>query len=103
MFNNQFILSKSNDDIDKFDVLQFCMTDVEEAVIPAQISIIESESFINRKLKSIKFEANSELKIIGFEAFFRTRIEDLIIPASVEMIGEGSFLDNPRLKSVRML
>ncbi|KAK8865150.1 hypothetical protein M9Y10_010684 [Tritrichomonas musculus] len=101
LFNNQFILSKSNDDIDKFDVLQFCMTDVEEAVIPAQISIIESKSFFNRKLKSIKFETNSELKIIGFEAFFRTRIEDLIIPASVEMIGEGSFLGNPRLKSVR--
>ena len=105
LFNNQFILSKSNDSIDKFDVLHFCMPNIEEAVIPAQISIIKESSFSsshrNKKLKSIKFEANSELKIIEKQAFDDAEIEDLLIPASVEKIGCESFLSNFKLKSVR--
>ena len=74
---------------------QFCKFDVEEAVIPAQIRIKKTNSFDshlrNKKLKSIKFEANSELKTIEESAFYQAEIEDLLIPEGVEEIGNDFF------------
>ncbi|KAK8876034.1 hypothetical protein M9Y10_006218 [Tritrichomonas musculus] len=102
LYNNQILLGKSKDNIDKFDDLLFIIYDVEEVVIPAQVSIIERRSIgYSNKLKSLKFETNSELKIIAYQAFSNSLIEDLLIPASVEVIGPESFSDTDKLKSVR--
>ncbi|KAK8887509.1 hypothetical protein M9Y10_038557 [Tritrichomonas musculus] len=102
LYNNQFLLGKSKDGIDKFDFLIFGISDLEEVVIPAQISIIKEQSFMSsEELKSIEFETNSELKIIESHAFDGTLIEDLLIPSSVEVIGSHSFNGTKKLKSVR--
>lgn len=100
--NNQYLLGKSDESVDKFDVLHFGMFDIEEAVIPSQVSIIKGYSFYKHKnVKTIKFEANSELKIIDSYAFSLTNIESIEFPSSVEVIGVDSFDGTSNLKSVK--
>lgn len=60
-YKDKFLLGKSNEKDDKFDALYFSQFDIEEAVIPSQISVIKSCSFYNhKKLKSVKFSPNTE-------------------------------------------
>ncbi|KAK8841786.1 hypothetical protein M9Y10_026735 [Tritrichomonas musculus] len=103
MYNNQFLLGKISDSSDKFDVLHFALYNVEEAVIPAQISVVKSFSFSNHNnLKSIKFLPNSELKHIEDYALKNCSIESLSLPASVEHIGSKCFSFTPNLREIEI-
>ena len=101
ILNNRFLLGKSNDDIDNFDVLYFGTCNIINAMIPAQISIIKGYSFYQHtNLKYINFEANSQLKTIDNYAFSLTTIDTIRFPASLEVIGANSFNGTSNLKSI---
>ena len=103
MYNNQFLLGKISDSSDKFDVLHFALYNVEEAVIPAQVSVVKSLSFsYHNNLKSIKFSPNSELKHIEDYALKECSIESLSLPASVEHIGSKCFSFTPNLREIEI-
>lgn len=99
-YNNDFILGKTNQKSDTFDILLFARRNIENAVIPSFITKISPNSFQNcSKLKSVKFSENSELKSIGNYSFSNSSIESIIIPKNVEFIGESAFY-NTKLESI---
>lgn len=102
-YNNEFLLGKSDDKTDKFDVLYYAQFDIKEAMIPAQVSVIKPRSFnCHRFLKSVKFSPNSELKRIEDYAFSESSIESLSLPASVEKIADFAFCVTPNLNRVEV-
>lgn len=102
-YNNQFLLGKSLESIDKFDILHFALSHIEKAIIPPQISVIKTRSFFRHKnLKSVKFSPNTELKQIGHYAFYESSIESLSLPASVEQIDECCFSSTSNLREVEI-
>ncbi|KAK8857555.1 hypothetical protein M9Y10_015960 [Tritrichomonas musculus] len=102
--NNQYLLGKSDDTTNNFDILHFAMFNVEAATIPPQIKVIKEYSFyFHKKLNSIQFSPNSELRIIENNAFSYTKITDLLFPASLEEIKEQSFENASNLKTVKFM
>ncbi|KAK8834498.1 hypothetical protein M9Y10_032643 [Tritrichomonas musculus] len=102
-YNKDFLLGKSSESSDKFDVLHFARPDIEEAVIPPQVTRIKKWSFDRRnKLKTVRFSTNSELKCIEDFAFSFSRIESLSLPASLEQIGGYSFFNAYYLRKVEI-
>jgi hypothetical protein len=87
-----------------------------DVIIPTKITVGSKEYTIksigngafynnnnnNIKLKSVKFEANSELETIGQDAFLRSLIETIEIPKSVKSIGYGAFSES-KLKTITFL
>lgn len=102
-YNKQFLLSKSSDKSDKFDVLHFALYDIEEVLIPSQVKVIKAYSFMyHKKLKSVKFSPNSELKCIENHAFNNSSIQSLSLPASVEQIGYMCFSSTFNLREIKI-
>lgn len=102
-YNNEFLLGKSSDNIEKFDVLHYAQFDIKEAVIPAQVSVIKQRSFnYHKNLKSVKFSPNSELKCIEDYAFADSGITSLSLPASVEVITDNGLANAPNLNEVEV-
>lgn len=82
---NKYLAGKSQEDRDVFDVLLYARYDIEEAVIPPQIEIVNENSFNNHdKLKSVLFPNNSKLKRIEYSAFSSSTLSKLVLPASLE-------------------
>lgn len=70
-----------------FDVLIFACHDIKRAFIPSSIRYISANSFYScTDLVDVEFEKNSELQIIGINAFSKTSIEKIIIPPHVKYI-----------------
>ncbi|KAK8841617.1 hypothetical protein M9Y10_027242 [Tritrichomonas musculus] len=102
-YNKDFLLGKSSESSDKFDVLLFARSDIEEAVIPPQVTRIKKYSFDHHnELKTVRFSTNSELKCIEDSAFSYSRIESLSLPASLEQIGDGCFSHTRNLRKVEI-
>lgn len=54
--NNSYLLTKSNEESDKFDVLIYARSDIEDAIVPSQVKTINRISFAyHKKLKSVTF------------------------------------------------
>lgn len=88
-YDNKYLLSKSDESSDKFGILYYARFDIEEAVIPRQVTIIKPNPFDgHKKLKSVTFPGNSMLKRIEDYPFSGSTLEKLVIPASLEQIGE---------------
>ena len=70
--------------------------------IPNSIEMIDRGAFYYAdKLRSVEFEANSELEYIGYEAFKDCKsLESIFIPASVTYLGDYAFEGNYNLKEV---
>ena len=67
LYNKDFLLGKSSESSDKFDVLHIARPDIEEAVIPPQVTRIKRRSFFNRcNLKTVRFSTqnSSALKML---------------------------------------
>lgn len=89
---DKFLVGKSQSDIDKYDILYYARFDIEEAVIPSQITTVKQWSFsFHENLKSVIFPDNSELKTIENNVFTFSPIEKLVLPATVEDIDGTSF------------
>lgn len=58
---------------------------------PAGVTTIAAETFKSSKLQQIKFAADSELTVIGKEAFANSKLTGISLPASVTMVGEAAF------------
>ncbi|KAK8838865.1 hypothetical protein M9Y10_032907 [Tritrichomonas musculus] len=102
-YKKEFLLGKSIETSDKFDVLNYARFDIEEAVIPPQVAHINKYSFSNhKKLKKIGYSSNSKLNAIDNFAFSISSIEILSIPASVEQIGDWCFSDTHNLRKVEI-
>lgn len=66
---------------------------------PASLRIISRLAFEQSKLENITFPSNSQLRIIGKEAFKFSMIKNLLLPSKLEIIGKEAFFGCP-LKSV---
>ena len=82
--NNEFLVGKSDPNIDTFDILHFARFDIVNAKIPSQIKELFEYSFDgHKKLKSVEFSEDSNLKKIHENAFNYSTIQKLVLPSSV--------------------
>lgn len=90
---NRFLLGKSDQNKDNYDVLIYALKDLKEIKIPSKIKVIASNAFENNRnhINTAEFEENSELQLIDDEAFIRSTIEYISIPKSVTYIGKMAF------------
>ena len=90
--NNQYLLGKPQEKPDEFSILYYAKNDLEEALVPSQVQIVNNWSFtMNTKLKTVIFPENSKLKVIKSDAFGYSSIQRLVLPASLEEISKGCF------------
>lgn len=101
-FNDSFILGKSNQDDEVFDILIFARRDIQTAVIPHFIKKIAAYGFNECKnLKNVIFEPNSELVAIEKHAFSNSSLNEIIIPQHAVYIGQYAFSECMQLKSIK--
>ena len=90
--DDKYLLSKSNINNDKFDVLLFASSDIEE------ISVF---SFLGCKnLTKVEIPTNSNLQIIKSYAFSYSSIYEFFIPSKVSTICETAFHNCQNLTKV---
>ena len=77
--------------------------DIKKIVIEKEITSIGTNNFaFLPNLENITFEENSQLKIIGRQAFSNSGFTNITIPASVTTIEEGAFVDCSGLTSITL-
>lgn len=100
--NDQYLLGKSEIGNQTLNAFYFARRDITTIVIPSNITKIVSYAFdkcIN--LRSVEFCANSELQIIGSNAFRDcVSLKTIKIPSSVKIICSESFYNCFGLKTV---
>lgn len=90
--DNQYIVTKSDEKSDIYDVLLYARRGIILATIPSYIKIIASYAFSNcYRLRNLTFTKNSELTIIKDHAFEYTSIVCMTIPSNVKIIGDFAF------------
>lgn len=101
VFDNSFIVGKSDLNQENFDVLLFARRNIEIATIPSFIRIIAPYAFNRCKLlKTATFSENSKLELIEKFAFNNSAIKSILIPSGVTKIGNSAFSYCPNLKKV---
>ena len=92
LIENKYLIGKSDENNNEFDTLLFACRDIEKISIPSNIKFISSYAFSNcTKLHTIEIPTNSNLQIIGLNAFERTQIEEIYIPPSITKICKYTF------------
>lgn len=101
IFNNKFIIGKSTQSIDEYDVLIFACRDIKQAIIPSTINHISSFSFSKclRLTKVIFSERKNHLSIGSF-AFTSTNIKDIHFPKEINKIERDAFMFYHNLRYV---
>lgn len=91
-FDEKFIIGKSSIEQENFDVLVFCIRNIQTVIIPSFIKIIGPYAFeMCKKLKKVDFEIDSKLEIIEKFAFSCSSIEKFFIPPCLKKIGVSAF------------
>ena len=105
IINKTFLVRKSEPTNKVPDRIVFCRRDVECVEIPSYIKEIGSYAFqYCTKLNSLKFERNSTLEIIDYDAFgYNTQLKNIVLPPSAKIIGLGAFGDDFNLESIEFL
>lgn len=105
LFDNKYLVKKSNQESEKFDVIIFARRDIESACIPSFIRVINNYAFQNcTRLISLTFEQNSSLESIGENAFFNSLgPEEIVFPPSLKLVSVYSLGNIFYLKSVVFL
>lgn len=94
MYDDKFILGKSNPETEIFDMLVYSKNDVKTVVIPEFIRIISAGAFIDcGSLNSVTFNEKCQLECIKKFAFSKTKISEISIPSTVKEIGKKAFHD----------
>ncbi|KAK8846463.1 hypothetical protein M9Y10_020485 [Tritrichomonas musculus] len=102
-YENDFILGKSSQNSDVFDVLVFARRNIETVVIPSFIKRIAQYAFqYCKKIKHIEIPIESKLEIIDKYAFYFSSVKNISIPSSVKQICERSFCFCFNLKKVKI-
>ncbi|KAK8892608.1 hypothetical protein M9Y10_029847 [Tritrichomonas musculus] len=101
LIEEKMIVGKSCPDSEVYDVLEFACRDIEEAKIPSCIKYISPFCFEKcKRLKSIRFNDDSNITIIGNDAFGKTHIESLYIPAHLTELKKGWCANIPNLNEI---
>ncbi|KAK8839270.1 hypothetical protein M9Y10_032202 [Tritrichomonas musculus] len=102
-YDNKYLLGKSVESSDKFDILYYAHFDIDEALIPPQVTIIKSHSFSDHKmLKCVTFPNNSQIKRIEGFAFCCSGIKKLELPASLERFDDYCFISVSELTEIKV-
>ena len=92
VYDDKFIIGKSSIEQDNYDILVFCVRNIENVTIPSFIEIIGPYSFSHCKnLQQIEIPNDSKLRIIGEYAFSFSSITSISIPSNVLDIGSSAF------------
>ena len=105
LLDNTYLLGKSDKESDVFDVLCFATRDIEKAVIPSYIKVINNYAFQNcSQLRSLIFKPKSLLeKICIFTFSDIPGQEKIVIPPLVTYLGDFSFCGVENLKTIEFL
>ena len=104
LYQDKFILGKSSQEKENFNVLLFSFRNVEKVIIPDFIEVIGPYAFeLCTKLKYIEISPNSKLKEIKNDAFSNSKIKEIFIPSTVSKIGYRAFLKCTNLTKVKIL
>lgn len=92
-YNHQYLLGKSDENSDSFDVIHLASLKITDAQIPADVKIIKTNSFFNHdEIKTVIFSENSELRIIERKSFSSSKnIQKIVLPSNVEVIDGSNF------------
>ncbi|KAK8870893.1 hypothetical protein M9Y10_008805 [Tritrichomonas musculus] len=102
-YDHKLLLGKSNSSSDIFDILYYSRFDIEEVIIPPQIKVLGSFCFDSRKkLKSVIFSEDSELKEIQSFSFYDSTIEHLVLPANDINFDDSSFTGALEIKEIEI-
>ena len=101
--DHNIIVGKSNPKSDIFDVIVSASCDITNVFIPSNITRIESYAFHQcRKILTLEFDKDIQLKSIGEGAFSSTSIRQIDIPSSVIEISSKCFLFSSNLNSINI-
>lgn len=96
-------MKKSKIEGENYDLLVFCVRNIEKVTIPSFIEHICPYAFDQcQQLKQVEFEPNSKLKIIDHSAFHSTNIEKISILSTVTTIGKYSFFGCEKLQQIEI-
>ena len=98
--DGKYLLGKSEENSNEFDVLLFAIPKIIEVSIPSNIKIISSYAFSKHHLKKVEIPKNSNLQVIESYAFERTSIREIFIPSKVTKICKYAFDDCCSLSKV---
>lgn len=90
--NDEFLLEKSDPDLDIYNVLLFAQRDVKEVVIPSFITRIAQFSFI-------LLQENSQIQTIEKDTFSDSSLEQIKIPSNTIFIKDSAFENCEKLTS----
>ena len=101
---NKYLLTKSDQKSQHFDVLKFARKDIIEANIKSSIKFIDSHAFKNcHNLQTVTFSEGSQLQVIGKEAFYNCEnLNEIFIPSTVTKIGTSAFSECNSLQKIEI-
>ena len=101
--DDKYLLSKSDQNSDEFDILLFARRDFKEISILSNIKIISSYVFFEwQNLTKVEFATDSNLQIIEPYAFKDSGIEEISIPSTVKIISSNAFCSCKKLTKVEI-
>ena len=97
--DNKYLLCKTDNNSDDYDILHFAHHNIKEAHIPKNIKVISAFAFTGcENLTNLYFPSN--LSIIGECAFQNTNIKEISIQSSLKNIGKCAFKECKNLRKV---
>lgn len=103
VLDSKIVLRKSDSKSENFDEIIFACRDIKVAVIPSFVKSIKESAFFGcSELETVEFESNSELVLIGDNAFCNTNISKISIPKSVKFIGKNAFQNCDKLEIIEI-
>lgn len=101
LVDDKFIVGKSNQNSDEYDILYFARRDITRATIPDNIKELAACCFNEcTSLEQVEFSSNSKLTKIGIASFALSIINRITIPKHVKEIGDGAFYTCNHLETV---
>ena len=103
LLGDKCLVGKSDENKDEFDVLHFACRHIKQISIPSNIKVISSFAFASCKfLTKVEIPEDSNLQIIGSNAFVWSRTNEIFIPSKVSIICQMAFYSNLCLSTVKI-
>lgn len=100
-YEDKFIIGRKNLTVKNFDVLIFAPRNIKNVTIPSFIKEIASCAFGSCKyLQKVEFSNDSQLEVIGKQAFMQSALTTISIPSKVTRICKYAFSECQQLKSI---